>query len=80
MFRLRLPPLGSWTIGQSLRLTDGRAGRLTELASDGEEFEALAVLNLEAGAADAEATPSDAVAGGRIAPPIPACVPGPSTR
>jgi len=61
MFRLRLP-LGTWAIGQSLRLTDGRTGRLTELVSHGEEFEALAVLNLEAGAVDADATPSDAVA------------------
>ncbi len=61
MFRLRLPP-GSWTIGQTLRLTDGRAGRLTELVPDREQFEALAVLSLDAGAADAEAAPGDAVA------------------
>jgi len=46
MFRLQLPP-GEWRIGQSLRLADGRAGRLTELAPIGEGFEALAVLNID---------------------------------
>jgi|APFre7841882630_1041343.scaffolds.fasta_scaffold01298_3 folate-binding protein YgfZ len=61
MFRLRLPP-GNWTIGQALHLADGRAGRLTELAPVGGEFEALAVLNIEPGAADGEASPSGAVA------------------
>lgn len=61
MSRLRLPPgpgpgpgprgLGPWSIGQPLRLTDGRSGRLTEIApveSDGGGFEALAVLSLDA--------------------------------
>ncbi len=61
MFRLRLPP-GTWAIGQALRLADGRAGRLTELAPVGEEFEALAVLNVEHGAADGETTPGEGVA------------------
>jgi tRNA-modifying protein YgfZ len=61
MFRLRLPR-GNWAIGQALRLADGRAGRLTELAPDGEEFDALAVLNIEPGAADGEVTPNEAVA------------------
>jgi hypothetical protein len=50
LFRLRLPP-GEWCVGQALRLADGRAGRLTELAAIGEEFEALAVLNVDAGTA-----------------------------
>jgi len=74
MFRLQLPP-GTWSIGQALRLGDGRSGRLTELAplgaesrsASGGEFvppaEALAVLNLEAGAADAEAAPGVAAPG-----------------
>ena len=53
MYRLTLPP-GSWTLGQPLRLTDGRTGRLTELAQFGEQFEALAVLNM--------AAPTDAAA------------------
>jgi tRNA-modifying protein YgfZ len=61
MFRLRLPG-GSFKIGQAIRLTDGRAGRLTELAPQADQFEALAVLNIDAGAADADAAPSDAVA------------------
>jgi len=61
MFRLRLPP-GNWAIGQGLHLADGRTGRLAELAPVDEEFEALAVLNIEPGAADGEASPSEAVA------------------
>jgi len=43
MHRLALPA-GDWTLGQALRLPDGRAGRLTELAQIGEQFESLAVL------------------------------------
>jgi folate-binding protein YgfZ len=45
LYRLRLPE-GSWAVGQSLRLTDGRAGRLTEVVRSPDGFEALAVLNL----------------------------------
>ncbi|MDP9084176.1 MAG: hypothetical protein M3N50_10485 [Pseudomonadota bacterium] len=47
LYRLRLPD-GEWSIGQALRLTDGRAGRLCEVARSGSGFEALAVLNVEA--------------------------------
>jgi folate-binding protein YgfZ len=54
MSRLRLPA-GVWAVGQPLRLTDGRSGRLAELAPADGGFEALAVLNLGPGAADAEA-------------------------
>jgi tRNA-modifying protein YgfZ len=61
MFRLQLPA-GSWAIGQAIRLTDGRAGRLTELAPEAHAFEALAVLNIDAGAAEVDGAPSDAVA------------------
>jgi folate-binding protein YgfZ len=43
MYRLSLPA-GGWSLGQSLRLTDGRAGRLIELAQIGGQFESLAVL------------------------------------
>jgi hypothetical protein len=46
LYRLRLPP-GEWTVGQALRLTDGRAGRLTEVIETEEGFEALAVLPVE---------------------------------
>lgn len=52
MFRLRLPA-GTWAIGQSVRLADGRSGRLTELAPIGGEWEALAVLSLDADPAEA---------------------------
>lgn len=45
LFRLQLPA-GNWSIGQTLRLTDGRAGRLTEVARTPDGFEALAVLNV----------------------------------
>jgi folate-binding protein YgfZ len=62
MFRLRLPP-GTWSIGQPLKLADGRAGRLTELAGVGDEFEALAVLSLEAGTADTGTGAADTAAG-----------------
>ena len=50
LHRLRLPA-GTWAVGQTVHLTDGRSGRLTELAAVGPEFEALAVLNLESGGA-----------------------------
>ncbi len=46
LYRLLLPP-GTWRIGQSLRLTDGRQGRLTEVIESGGRIEALAVLNVE---------------------------------
>jgi len=51
LYRLRLPE-GAWQIGQALRLTDGRAGRLTEVIHGEDGWEALAVLNREAGAAE----------------------------
>jgi hypothetical protein len=71
LYRLRLPS-GEWRIGQSLRLSDGRTGRLVE-AVDGEGgVEALAVLNMQATAAEGtdaeslaarESIDGDAVAG-----------------
>ena len=48
--RLRLPS-GSWSVGQPLRLGDGRTGRLTEVAPAGDGAEALAVLSLDPTAA-----------------------------
>jgi tRNA-modifying protein YgfZ len=58
MFRLQLPP-GDWQIGQSVRLVDGRQGRLTEvIAADG-HVEALAVLSLEAGPAVSSEAPTE---------------------
>ena len=50
LHRLRLPA-GTWAVGQAVHLTDGRSGRLTELAATGSEFEALAVLTLDGGSA-----------------------------
>ncbi len=49
LYRLQLPP-GDWSVGQALQLTDGRAGRLVEVAQAGGSVEALAVLNVEANA------------------------------
>jgi folate-binding protein YgfZ len=47
LYRLQLPR-GEWSIGQSLRLTDGRAGRLTEVIRWGDgACEALAVLTMQ---------------------------------
>jgi folate-binding protein YgfZ len=46
LYRLQLPP-ALWCVGQPLRLSDGRTGRLTEVIRSGESFEALAVLNVE---------------------------------
>ncbi|HLZ96944.1 MAG TPA: hypothetical protein VKP66_03305 [Steroidobacteraceae bacterium] len=54
LHRLRLPA-ASWAVGQAVHLTDGRSGRLTEVAAAGAEFEALAVLTLETPAAGAAA-------------------------
>jgi folate-binding protein YgfZ len=58
--RLRLPSR-AWSIGQPLRLADGRTGRLTEIARVGDGFEALAVLSLDAGAGDAETHGDEAI-------------------
>jgi folate-binding protein YgfZ len=52
LFRLRLPA-GTWAIGQSVQLSDGRGGRLTEVAVTGDAVEALAVLPIDGGAGDA---------------------------
>lgn len=49
MYRLRFPSAsctqGSWSIGQSIRLPDGRSGRIVEVIAMKSGFEALAVLN-----------------------------------
>ncbi len=62
LYRLQLPA-GDWSIGQALRLRDGRAGRLTEVLARGDGAEALAVLNLAAGTAGAE---EDSAAGAAV--------------
>jgi folate-binding protein YgfZ len=65
LFRLRLPP-GAWQIGDEVRLSDGRQGRLTEVVDGPDGSEALAVLAVEAAAPDA-AVP-DATVPGAAAP------------
>ncbi len=51
LFRLSLPP-GTWQIGDEVRLSDGRQGRLAEVVDADEGSEALAVLAVEATVAD----------------------------
>jgi folate-binding protein YgfZ len=76
LFRLQLPA-GTWAVGQSLRLTDGRTGRLTEVVSTAQGFEALAVLNLAiadsavaaAALSDIADAGGDGIAAGSIAVP-----------
>ena len=59
LHRLRLPA-GSWTIGQTVQLQDGRTGRLTEVVATEAGHEALVVLR---GVEDAGTEPGDAPAG-----------------
>jgi tRNA-modifying protein YgfZ len=66
LYRLQLP-LGEWSVGQALRLTDGRSGRLTEVVRSGGGFEALAVLNMESG--EGESAADSAVAATQL--PLP---------
>jgi tRNA-modifying protein YgfZ len=62
LFRLHLPA-GGWSIGQSLRLADGRQGRLVEVIEREGRTEALAVLGIEATAGAAEPTGADPESG-----------------
>jgi tRNA-modifying protein YgfZ len=52
LYRLALPA-GTWIVGQPLRLSDGRQGRLTEVIDSGAGVEALAVLAIDAGGNEA---------------------------
>jgi len=61
LHRLQLPH-GEWSVGQPLRLRDGRAGRLTEVAAYGGGSEALAVLNLQPTVAGPDGESQDAAA------------------
>ncbi len=59
LFRLSLPA-GTWSVGQALRLADGRQGRLTEVIESEGQVEALAVLGVEpnsTGGSDASGEP-----------------------
>ncbi len=64
--RLRLPP-GDYSIGQSIRLDDGRSGRLLEVQAVDGHAEALAVLPLES-EAEADAPAASVVAGAHALP------------
>jgi folate-binding protein YgfZ len=78
LFRLGLPP-GSWSVGQSLRLTDGRQGRLTEVVDSGGGTEALAVLSVEASAPEGGEAPREpAVEAAEL--PLPYSLLGPHVR
>jgi len=59
LYRLQLPG-GDWRVGQAVHLSDGRAGRLVEVARSGDGFEALAVLNVEAALNVATSAPATA--------------------
>jgi folate-binding protein YgfZ len=70
LYRLRLPE-GEWTLGQPLRLTDGRTGRLVELARSAEGVEALAVLTVETSATpEGDASPNETTASGTGVTPV----------
>jgi tRNA-modifying protein YgfZ len=78
LFRLSLPS-GTWNVGQSLRLTDGRQGRLTEVIESGGRTEALAVLGVEASAAGGGDAPGELlVAAAEL--PLPYTLLGPHVR
>jgi tRNA-modifying protein YgfZ len=70
MFRLSLPP-GTWHVGDEVRLSDGRRGRLSEVVDADEGSEALAVLAIEPAVEadpDPTAAPGAAARGPTILP------------
>jgi len=58
LFRLGLPS-GAWSVGQAVRLADGRQGRLTEVIESGGRTEALAVLSVSAASGSGGDTPGE---------------------
>ena len=70
LHRLLLPS-GAWSIGQALRLSDGRHGRLTEVIDSGGRIEALAVLTVEPGPAADGDVPHTAVHATELPLPYP---------
>jgi hypothetical protein len=78
LFRLSLPS-GAWSVGQALRLADGRQGRLTEVIESGGRAEALAVLNVSADSTSGGETPGEPlVAAAEL--PLPYSLLGPHVR
>ena len=74
LYRLQLPD-GDWRPGQPVHLADGRTGRLVEAVRNGSGFEALAVLNMQAGAGSADAdsgVPEPRAGAANVEVPVPA--------
>jgi hypothetical protein len=77
LFRLGLPS-GAWSVGQALRLADGRQGRLTEVIESGGRTEALAVLGVSADSSGADAPGELLVEAAEL--PLPYSLLGPHVR
>jgi hypothetical protein len=77
LHRLQLPQ-GRWSIGQAIRLNDGRQGKLVEVIESQGRIEALAVLTLEGIAAAGEE--SDATTVPAIELPLPYALLGTHVR
>jgi folate-binding protein YgfZ len=77
LFRLSLPS-GAWSVGQALRLADGRQGRLTEVIESGGRTEALAVLNVSADSSGGDTPGELLVAAAEL--PLPYSLLGPHVR
>jgi tRNA-modifying protein YgfZ len=60
LFKVVLPP-GSFEIGATIKLADGRSGRLTEVARCEGQTLALAVMNLEVGPAETDTPEAQSV-------------------
>jgi folate-binding protein YgfZ len=78
LFRLLLPS-GTWNIGQTLRLADGRQGRLTEVIESQGRTEALAVLSEEASSAGGGESPDEQLVEA-VELPLPYALLGPHVR
>jgi folate-binding protein YgfZ len=78
LFRLNLPS-GAWSVGQALRLADGRQGRLTEVIECGGRTEALAVLSVDAGPVSGGDTPGELLVNASELP-LPYSLLGPHVR
>jgi folate-binding protein YgfZ len=77
LFRLGLPS-GAWSVGQALRLADGRQGRLTEVIESGGRTEALAVLGVSADSSGGDTPGELSVEAAEL--PLPYSLLGPHVR
>jgi folate-binding protein YgfZ len=78
LFRLELPS-GTWSVGQALRLADGRQGRLTEVIDSRGRTEALAVLSVEASSGGGTDSPGEPLVDA-VELPLPYSLLGPHVR